>query len=93
MAGQSSLGHVDQARWVYVAETDAKAKEDSAAGLVHHIKNFMAKNAAGYLGTVSEKDQGGEFDYESWRQPPCCTGVQNGDPGASGTRAAPGITL
>ena len=31
---------------------------------MHHIKNFMAKNAAGYLGTVSEKDQGGELDYD-----------------------------
>ena len=60
--GNPACGHVDQARWVYVAETDAKAKEDIAAGLVHHIKNFIAKNAAGYLGTVSEKDQGGELD-------------------------------
>ena len=59
-----ACGHIDQARWVYVAESDAKAKEDSAAGLVHHIKNFMAKNAAGYLGAVSEKDQGGELNYD-----------------------------
>ncbi len=62
--GNPAYGHVDQARWVYVAESDAKAKEDSAEGLIHHIKNFMAKNAAGYLGTVSEKDQGGELDYD-----------------------------
>ncbi len=62
--GNPACGHIDQARWVYVAESDAKAKEDSAVGLVHHIKNFMAKNAAGYLGAVSEKDQGGELDYD-----------------------------
>ena len=62
--GNPACGQIDQARWVYVAESDAKAKEDSAAGLVHHIKNFMAKNAAGYLGAVSEKDQGAELDYD-----------------------------
>ena len=66
--GNPAYGHIDQARWVYVAESDAKAKEESAAGLVHHIKNFMAKNAAGYLGSVSEKDQGAELDYDELAQ-------------------------
>ena len=58
------FGHIDIARWVYVAETDAKAKEESADGVVGHLKNFMSKGAAGYLGRVSEKDMSKELDYD-----------------------------
>ena len=32
------FGQVDVARWVYVAETDAKAKQDSEEGLLRHLK-------------------------------------------------------
>lgn len=59
-----AFGHVDIARWVYVAETDAKAKEDSADGIVRHIKSFMGKGTAGYLGSVSEKSATDELDYD-----------------------------
>lgn len=59
-----AFGQVDIARWVYVAETDAKAREESADGIVRHIAGFMAKGTAGYLGRVSEKDQGAKLDYD-----------------------------
>lgn len=62
--GNPAFGHIDIARWVYVAETDAKAREESADDVVRHIENFMAKGAAGYLGRVSEKDMAKELDYD-----------------------------
>ncbi len=61
--GNPAFGQVDIARWVYVAETDAKAKEDSAEAIVRHIATFMGKATAGYLGSVSEKG-GNELDYD-----------------------------
>lgn len=45
-------GHVDVARWVYVAETDAKAKNDSEAGIMRNLAHFGSGHASGYLGTV-----------------------------------------
>jgi alkanesulfonate monooxygenase SsuD/methylene tetrahydromethanopterin reductase-like flavin-dependent oxidoreductase (luciferase family) len=45
-------GHVDIARWVYVAETDAKAKADSEAGILRHQAHFFSGHTSGYLGTV-----------------------------------------
>ena len=59
-----AFGQVDIARWVYVAETDARAKEESAEGIVRHIKSFMGKGTAGYLGSVSEKGAADELDYD-----------------------------
>lgn len=56
LTANPAFGHVDVARWVYVAETDAKAKEESEAGIVKHISAFMGKNTAGYLGTVQKSD-------------------------------------
>ena len=47
------FGRVDIARWVYVAETDAKAKRDSEAGLLRHLKHFFGGQQSGYLGQVS----------------------------------------
>lgn len=58
-----AFGHVDVARWVYVAKTDAKAKADSAAGLIRHISHFAGSSTAGYLGRVSEKS-GDALDYD-----------------------------
>ena len=46
-------GHVDVARWVYVAETDAKAKSDSEAGIMRNLAHFSSGHTSGYLGTVS----------------------------------------
>ena len=62
--GNPAFGHIDIARWVYVAETDAKAREESADAVVGHIENFMQKGASGYLGNVSEKDMGAKLDYD-----------------------------
>ena len=47
-------GHVDVTRFIYVAETDAKAKRDSEAGLMKHFTHFASGHTSGYLGTVSE---------------------------------------
>ena len=48
------FGRVDIARWVYVAETDAKAKRDSEEGLLRHLKHFFGGHQSGYLGQVSQ---------------------------------------
>jgi alkanesulfonate monooxygenase SsuD/methylene tetrahydromethanopterin reductase-like flavin-dependent oxidoreductase (luciferase family) len=45
-------GHVDVARWVYVAETDAQAKRDSEGGIMRNLAHFGSGHASGYLGTV-----------------------------------------
>ncbi len=66
--GNPGFGHIDIARWVYVAETDEKAKQESADGVVGHLKNFMSKGASGYLGRVSEKDMSKELDYDDLAQ-------------------------
>ena len=47
-------GHVDIARWVYVADTDAKAKQDSEAGILRNLQHFSSGHTSGYLGTVSQ---------------------------------------
>jgi alkanesulfonate monooxygenase SsuD/methylene tetrahydromethanopterin reductase-like flavin-dependent oxidoreductase (luciferase family) len=57
-------GKVDIARWVYVAETDADAKRDSADGIIRHLTHFMGSATAGYLGNVSEKDRAVKLDYD-----------------------------
>jgi alkanesulfonate monooxygenase SsuD/methylene tetrahydromethanopterin reductase-like flavin-dependent oxidoreductase (luciferase family) len=49
-----AFGQIDIARWVYVAETDAKAKRESEAGLLRHLKHFFGGHQAGYLGQVSQ---------------------------------------
>lgn len=59
-----AFGQVDCARFVYVAESDARAKADSEEGILRHFKNFMSKGTAGYLGQVSEKEQGLALDYD-----------------------------
>lgn len=59
-----ACGEVDIARWVYVAETDAQAKADSAEGILRHLKVFQGKNTAGYLGSVSEKGADAELNYD-----------------------------
>ena len=47
-----AFGHVNNARWVYVAETDARAKRESEEGLLRHLRHFMGM-ASGYLGQVA----------------------------------------
>jgi alkanesulfonate monooxygenase SsuD/methylene tetrahydromethanopterin reductase-like flavin-dependent oxidoreductase (luciferase family) len=55
-------GHVDVARWVYVAETDAKARADSEAGILRHQAHFASGHTSGYLGTVASAGQGRDYD-------------------------------
>jgi alkanesulfonate monooxygenase SsuD/methylene tetrahydromethanopterin reductase-like flavin-dependent oxidoreductase (luciferase family) len=64
LARNPAHGKVDVARWVYVAETDAEAKRDSADGIVRHLTHFMSSATAGYLGNVSEKDRSVKLDYD-----------------------------
>jgi alkanesulfonate monooxygenase SsuD/methylene tetrahydromethanopterin reductase-like flavin-dependent oxidoreductase (luciferase family) len=48
-----------------VAPTDAQAKAESEAGIVHHMKGFFsAGNTGGYLGDVAEKSGEDEFSYD-----------------------------
>lgn len=49
-----AFGHVDVARWVYVAPTDAKAREESEEGIVRHISAFLGKDTGGHFGTVQK---------------------------------------
>jgi len=62
-----AFGRIDVARWVYVAETDAKAKRDSEEGLLRHLKHFFGGHQVGYLGQVSQgKDSvTGGLDYDT----------------------------
>ena len=64
LAANPAHGKVDVARWVYVAETDAEAKRDSADGIIRHLTHFLSGATAGYLGNVSEKDRGVKLDYD-----------------------------
>jgi len=57
-------GHVDIARWVYVAETDAKAKAESEAGILRHQSHFFSSHTSGYLGTVGTGGAAGR-DYDT----------------------------
>jgi alkanesulfonate monooxygenase SsuD/methylene tetrahydromethanopterin reductase-like flavin-dependent oxidoreductase (luciferase family) len=58
-------GHTDVARWVYVAETDAKAKRESEAGIMRHLGHFSSGHTSGYLGTVSENSATSKRDYDA----------------------------
>lgn len=62
--GNPACGNVDIARWVYVAETDAEAKRESAEGIVKHLAHFMSSATAGYLGNVSEKNRVDSLNYD-----------------------------
>ena len=57
-------GHVDIARWVYVAESDAKAKAESEAGILRHQSHFFSGHTSGYLGTVGTGANAGR-DYDT----------------------------
>ena len=64
LRGNPARGHVDIARWVYVAETDAKAKAESEAGLLRHQAHFFSGHTSGYLGTVGTGGNAGR-DYDT----------------------------
>jgi alkanesulfonate monooxygenase SsuD/methylene tetrahydromethanopterin reductase-like flavin-dependent oxidoreductase (luciferase family) len=58
-------GHVDVARWVYVAETDAKAKQESEEGIMKNLAHFSSGHTSGYLGTVSKDVGASPRDYDA----------------------------
>jgi len=58
-------GHVDVARWVYVAETDAKAKRESEDGIMKNLAHFSSGHTSGYLGTVSKDVGANPRDYDA----------------------------
>ena len=60
-----AFGSINIARWVYVAETDAAARQESEAGIIRHLEAFLGKKTAGYLGNVSEKESAAAFDYDT----------------------------
>ena len=60
LRGNPSRGHVDVARYVYVAETDARAREESEAVILRHLDHFSSGHTSGYLGTVNA----GRSDYD-----------------------------
>lgn len=72
-----AFGEVDVVRMVYVASTDQKAKEQSEAGITHHMKTFLsAGNTGGYLGEVTEKQDEKQFAYDHLAQ----TTIPHGSP-------------
>jgi alkanesulfonate monooxygenase SsuD/methylene tetrahydromethanopterin reductase-like flavin-dependent oxidoreductase (luciferase family) len=64
LRGNPARGHVDIARWVYVAESDAKARAESEAGLLRHQAHFASGHTSGYLGTVASGGAGAR-DYDT----------------------------
>ncbi len=60
-----AFGQFDVVRMVYVAPTDAQAKEESEAAITYHLKTFLSGDTAGYLGDVAEKDDASQFAYDS----------------------------
>jgi alkanesulfonate monooxygenase SsuD/methylene tetrahydromethanopterin reductase-like flavin-dependent oxidoreductase (luciferase family) len=58
-------GHIDIARLVYVAETDAIARRDSETGILRHLSHFSSGHTSGYLGTVQEKTVGSRTGYDA----------------------------
>jgi alkanesulfonate monooxygenase SsuD/methylene tetrahydromethanopterin reductase-like flavin-dependent oxidoreductase (luciferase family) len=64
LRGNPARGHVDIARWVYVAETDAKARQESEAGILRHQSHFASGHTSGYLGTVASAGGSGR-DYDT----------------------------
>jgi len=59
-----AFGEVDVARMVYVAPTDAKAREESEDGITRHLKSFLlGGNTGRYLGEVTEKHDENALAY------------------------------
>jgi alkanesulfonate monooxygenase SsuD/methylene tetrahydromethanopterin reductase-like flavin-dependent oxidoreductase (luciferase family) len=58
-------GHVDIARYVYVAESDARARAESEAVIRRHLAHFSSGHTSGYLGTVSQGGGTKGRDYDA----------------------------
>ena len=59
-----AFGDIDVARMVYVAESDARAREESEEAVVRHMKGFIGGGTGSYLGDVAEKSDERAFAYE-----------------------------
>jgi alkanesulfonate monooxygenase SsuD/methylene tetrahydromethanopterin reductase-like flavin-dependent oxidoreductase (luciferase family) len=57
-----AAGEVDIARWVYIADTDKKARAETEEAIVRHISHFGGSGTGGYLGSVSEKGAAIKYD-------------------------------
>jgi alkanesulfonate monooxygenase SsuD/methylene tetrahydromethanopterin reductase-like flavin-dependent oxidoreductase (luciferase family) len=61
--GHSSVGI---GRMVYVAETDAQAKEEAGEAVVRHVHSFTGASTSGYLGAISKENkemyQGSDYE-------------------------------
>jgi alkanesulfonate monooxygenase SsuD/methylene tetrahydromethanopterin reductase-like flavin-dependent oxidoreductase (luciferase family) len=58
-------GHVDIARYVYVAETDARARAECEPVIMRHLAHFSSGHTSGYLGTVSQGGGTKGRDYDA----------------------------
>jgi len=65
MRGNPARGHVDIARWVYVAESDAKARRESEPVIMRSLAHFSSGHTSGYLGTVSQDVGAKPRDYDA----------------------------
>lgn len=60
-----AFGEVDVARLVYVAPTDAQAKEESADAVVRHVKSFITGGTGRYFGEVTDARDDNALNYDN----------------------------
>ena len=60
-----AFGEVDVARLVYVAPTDAQAKEESAEAVVRHVKSFITGGTGRYFGEVTNERDDNALSYDN----------------------------
>jgi alkanesulfonate monooxygenase SsuD/methylene tetrahydromethanopterin reductase-like flavin-dependent oxidoreductase (luciferase family) len=65
LRGNPARGHVDIARWVYVADSDAKARRESEPVILRSLAHFSSGHTSGYLGTVSQDVGAKPRDYDA----------------------------
>ena len=65
LRGNAARGHVDVARWVYVAESDARARRESEPVIMRSLAHFSSGHTSGYLGTVSQDVGAKPRDYDA----------------------------
>ena len=59
-----AFGEVDVARLVYVAPTDAQAKEESAEAVVRHVRSFITGGTGRYFGEVTSDRDDNALSYD-----------------------------
>jgi alkanesulfonate monooxygenase SsuD/methylene tetrahydromethanopterin reductase-like flavin-dependent oxidoreductase (luciferase family) len=63
-----AFGEVDVARLVYVAPTDAQAKEESAEAVVRHVRSFITGGTGRYFGEVTSDRDDNALSYDHLAQ-------------------------